>query len=773
MRPLINKFLWIGLLAACLQTASAFSLLGPSQGYTPAPQGDAWQVPDIGYCPLNSDIAPPHIFDNLPVGPKNLGEGYRRNSPVMYFTFDPTFADWFHSQGEDAVQQAFDMLNNAFTNNPSGAIDGYSPLLSEFPLNSMGQNFTASSLGLLDVKSYTFSLLVEQLGLTDAIRYTWTLHSRGTIAGCTAPCPLCLAYFVVMRNYDYYLTPLGYVPPDWGQYSPYVNGALFGYEIMETCGTPAPPTADAYEIPVNPTVNNPPVSSGHGEAELDVGFFYTGLTRDDAAGLRWLYSTNNYDTPSASHLETATAGSVLNSLNLTTPQFFFTSNYNTLISASLTNSPAALQALFPGLITGANPVFTYFSNVVSPNVIAYFTNFIGQPADSPATLVLATNFVTNIVQFYQNTFGNVQTNPFHPVYSNTTFALQTITVGPVVGQPIGTPFVTNISYSFFQSNVPSGDYFIITNGACNPNIIQILQTNVNIVTNSVVGITNANGQAFVQNLISYFTNYVFVVQPCTQVPNAVANYRGIGKIQFVRVPDFDYLSGLFTQPVTNQYTMVSLTNGQYVTQTFQRVLTTPDFVFTAQDFENGPNSSTHAGAFRRNIVLNQANESAGHAGPGTIDPGTTFTYNEVGAEFVNESPFFLFGPNGAFGRTFIWGSFDGTTNTPVVYPNGDIANLAAESLIQISPPTPNLPTGTIGVAYTNALSVVAGGTFPYTWTLTSGSAGLPPGLSLSTDGHISGTPTQSGTFDNIVIQMTDSTTPIARSVILVYSLKIN
>src|SRR6516225_5697215 len=229
MRPLINKFLWIGLLAACLQTASAFSLLGPSQGYSPAPQGDAWQVPDIGYNPLNSDVAPPHIFDGLAVGPKNQGEGYRRNSPVMYYTFDPTFADWFHSQGEDAVQQAFDMLNNAFTNNPSGAIDGYSPLLSEFPLNSMGQNFTASGLGLLDVKSYTFSLLVEQLGLTDAIRYTWTLHSRGTIAGCTAQCPECLRYFVVMRNYDYYLTPLGYVPPDWGQYSPYVNGELFGY----------------------------------------------------------------------------------------------------------------------------------------------------------------------------------------------------------------------------------------------------------------------------------------------------------------------------------------------------------------------------------------------------------------------------------------------------------------------------------------------------------------------------------------------------------------
>ena len=65
-------------------------------------------------------------------------------------------------------------------------------------------------LGLQDVKSFTFSMLVEQLGLIDAIRYTWTLHNRVMIPGCNVPCPDCLEYLVVMRNYDYYLTPLGY-----------------------------------------------------------------------------------------------------------------------------------------------------------------------------------------------------------------------------------------------------------------------------------------------------------------------------------------------------------------------------------------------------------------------------------------------------------------------------------------------------------------------------------------------------------------------------------
>ena len=175
----MKRFLWIGLLASCLQTASAFSLLGPDSYYSPAPQGDLWQIVEIGYSE-GVDNVPPYITDTAPYGPKNLGEGYRRNTPVMYYTIDPTFANYFGSNGEVAVQQAFDILNS-LTN-----VDSYSANLSEFPLNSQSENYTAYGLGLQDVKSVTLSLLMEQLGLTDAIRYTWTLHERATVPGCLA-----------------------------------------------------------------------------------------------------------------------------------------------------------------------------------------------------------------------------------------------------------------------------------------------------------------------------------------------------------------------------------------------------------------------------------------------------------------------------------------------------------------------------------------------------------------------------------------------------------
>jgi Putative Ig domain len=61
-------------------------------------------------------------------------------------------------------------------------------------------------------------------------------------------------------------------------------------------------------------------------------------------------------------------------------------------------------------------------------------------------------------------------------------------------------------------------------------------------------------------------------------------------------------------------------------------------------------------------------------------------------------------------------------------------------------------TGFVGTPYSTALSAV-GGTPPYSWSLVSGS--LPPGLTLSTTGTISGTPTALGSFA-FTVKATDS-----------------
>lgn len=63
-----------------------------------------------------------------------------------------------------------------------------------------------------------------------------------------------------------------------------------------------------------------------------------------------------------------------------------------------------------------------------------------------------------------------------------------------------------------------------------------------------------------------------------------------------------------------------------------------------------------------------------------------------------------------------------------------------------------LKGASLGVAYTETVSA-QGGSSPYTFSLLSGS--LPTGLSLSSSGTISGTPTATGTF-SFTIKVTDT-----------------
>jgi len=75
---------------------------------------------------------------------------------------------------------------------------------------------------------------------------------------------------------------------------------------------------------------------------------------------------------------------------------------------------------------------------------------------------------------------------------------------------------------------------------------------------------------------------------------------------------------------------------------------------------------------------------------------------------------------------------------------------AADPDIRITTPA-RLPGGAVGVAYSQTLAA-ADGAPPYTWTTTSGS--LPPGLSLSAQGVIAGTPQTAGTYE-FGIRVTD------------------
>ncbi len=88
--------------------------------------------------------------------------------------------------------------------------------------------------------------------------------------------------------------------------------------------------------------------------------------------------------------------------------------------------------------------------------------------------------------------------------------------------------------------------------------------------------------------------------------------------------------------------------------------------------------------------------------------------------------------------------------------------------LTISPAT--LPAGTVGNSYSETLTA-AGGLGPYTYSISSGS--LPGGLSLSSSGQLSGTPTAAGAFSFEVTAIDTGYSKITVSVLQGYQLTIN
>jgi hypothetical protein len=713
MLQTIKRYSWVVLLAASLVAAWGFGQIGPTGN-----AGDAYQTAVISY-PLPGDVG----------SPKNIGEGYRRNTPVMVYAANANFLTYFGSNGLAAVDGAFTILNT-LTN-----VSSYSPSLSEFPLYSQHANFTAQSLFLTDLKSVILGDVVEQLGLVDPVPYIWTLRARTT----TTTCPILNSYVVVQRNLETTPTPLNQV-----QFSPYVNGTLYTYSIFENCTGPNP-LAGTIVTPVDPfALASSPVAALPGTF-IDPGYFYTGLTRDDVAGLRYLMNSNNITT------ESSAAGSV-QLLTNTSPQLLVTTlPFDAFAAAATTNTPAQMLALYPGLVIVSSNA--YFTNILTPIVVTSFQNVVGAPVGSPPKVVTVTNgFTPNFFQFFTYVFGNLYTNSYS---SNSFLTTTTVTVQSPIGSPVGTPGVTNTSKpTKTLANLPGGDFFIIPTTWCGYKIVQTLGTQVVVTTNSSVTLSNAvsgtNSFSGTQTTTTIFTNHTFVIEPltCTAAADTATQRRGIERIQFVKA-NFDSLLTQLFQPITNLYSMATVSNSQPQIRYYRRVITTPDFLFTATDLGQTP-------VVTRNMNFFTNNTLPGLAGPGSINPTTTTDITKTAPTFVNVATISP-SPELSTVTFFAWGSFDSSTNDPVVYPDGtSIANLQNQILVEITPQT--LPDGTNNLAYSTTTFTATGGSFlpPFTWSVLAPSV-LPQGLTLSSGGAISGTPVNNpvGTYD-FVIQMTDS-----------------
>mgnify|MGYP001290557862 FL=1 len=145
---------------------------------------------------------------------------------------------------------------------------------------------------------------------------------------------------------------------------------------------------------------------------------------------------------------------------------------------------------------------------------------------------------------------------------------------------------------------------------------------------------------------------------------------GIDKLLFKRMPSTVF-GGFISFTNQNKDIFYPSNSVTLTSQTFQRAMVLPDIVFTAGDLGldtgGNPNIATIGIGFVNNSALNSQVGSL-TAGPGNVNPTVILSYSKLGPFLGNSGPSSL--DQGTAGIGLIWGSFDGTTNDPVVYPPG-------------------------------------------------------------------------------------------------------
>jgi len=185
VRGRIQKWFWLILiLNVCstlffsAQRATAFALLGPFESWMQT-TNDLRQPGDIG-------------------GPMCISNAYRWNVPIVTYGFDPSFIDFFGTNGVKAVEDAIKILN--------GLPPASKLVLTNYPFDSQYPNFAAQAKSLFDLKSQTLSLLLEQLGLAQPTRSVYVLKQwTPTLISSNASDwwgNWAFRDFIVQRNFD-------------------------------------------------------------------------------------------------------------------------------------------------------------------------------------------------------------------------------------------------------------------------------------------------------------------------------------------------------------------------------------------------------------------------------------------------------------------------------------------------------------------------------------------------------------------------------------------
>jgi len=157
---------------------------------------------------------------------------------------------------------------------------------------------------------------------------------------------------------------------------------------------------------------------------------------------------------------------------------------------------------------------------------------------------------------------------------------------------------------------------------------------------------------------------------------------GVEKVQFVKVA-YDSLVGALFIPRRYTYALPYVTNSRLTTLRVTRTITAPDILFTAADLVASPPvpfADPRYASITNAYVANNAPASPGGGVEASVfSPTLLVTFNKAGTIYYNYNPAFL--DLGTAIQLWSWGSFDGSTNAPIVYPTGSSLALMEEQVL--------------------------------------------------------------------------------------------
>ncbi|MDE2643353.1 MAG: hypothetical protein OSB55_11455 [Verrucomicrobiota bacterium] len=635
----------------------------------------------------------------------NLGEEYRWNSPVITYTYDESFLNYFGSNGVVAIEKAMGILN---------AIPPASTIATNYPPSSASENNLwnypvrpdrfhprAYNDRILDIKSYALAELFGFMGLGNPEDSAFQLEFGS----------------VTLRNWD----PISYGP------SKYVNGTLLSWVVLGATN------AQPFPIDVTKPIITLAGTIDHRVPRLDEGKYLVAPTRDDIGGYRYLYRKDNFNMEA---LPPSTYQVVTNEPNLTNPAIF-SIDLRWFCKESRTNTPASFRQFvatnqwWGSVVTNLNipPLLILKTNVAwemgwTTNVTPYLTNFPWTPIGQPATLVYVTNKSRTFQPSYDYIFGNVITNIHVPASESEVLyrSWEVVPKAPLWSVLGAVPTTTNYNTTVMNDNCPHGEIIILpATNVAGYHFTDMQFEVVNTLTNLLTGTNNlANpggalpgqggglgaGGGAITNFVGVMedevwqsTNHAYLAFPIVLQTNTML-LGGIDKIRYFRMQGdslvttnysanrflkdyrfpsleeqtFTYIIPNSSQAATNaalpsyQYEMDYVTEGVRKTGTFIKFFTQPDILFSAM---NAPSTVTSTNVPPAAIDNNAINglQTLGLNGPGVIQASGNMVigFNKIGIHWDLDPTFFRNEENQEPG--WIWGHYDGSMSEPMVFPN--------------------------------------------------------------------------------------------------------